>query len=58
MLVHAEVATAAYFETPRPIPSRETHVDPKEPPIGPNFTEPIERTFERVHLERGRTPLP
>ena len=52
------MATAAHFETPRPRPSRGTHDDHVESPIGPDYTKPIEQTFERFHVERDRTHLP
>ena len=58
VLLNVEVATSAHFEIPRPVPSRRTHVNHIATPIVPARAEPIERTFERVHLGRDRSSLP
>lgn len=56
ILFHAKVATTAYFgEIPIP---RETQFDHVYPPIAPIYTEPIEQTFGRVHLDQEQTPIP
>ena len=58
VLVHAEVATPAHFEIPHPRPSRGTHTDPVDSPRARDFTEPLDRAFERVRVEGDRIPLP